>query len=350
MTESLYTCQWQSPSNIALIKYWGKKKEVKQQAINASISMTLSECTTTTKIEVYPTPKQEISFEYYFHGERMPSFESKVYKLLTEMESHCNWLSSGYHLKIYSSNSFPHSAGIASSASSMSALSICILDIHHFMTNSGELDNDIISNYARLGSGSACRSIFPNYALWGKHPSYSNSSDLYAIPIDQKDIHPTFLSLQDSVLIVSSKEKAISSTQGHQSMDRHPYKNDRIIQAQQHMNDLLECMKSGDFSTFARICEDEALGLHALMLSASPGFNLLTDATHQIIQKIRKYREQKGIELCFTLDAGPNVHLLYSRKDKDKVNQFINDELIAHCENNQVIHDHIGEGPLKQII
>ena len=130
-------------------------------------------------------------------------------------------------------------------------------------------------------------------------------------------------------------------------MDSHPYAEGRIMQAKEHLAALLEVLRSGDMETFVRITENEALSLHGLMLSSDPSFLLMEPATIGMIRKIRSLRETTHIPLCFTLDAGPNVHLLYREIDKVPVEEFIREELLPHCEGGRWISDKIGNGPVK---
>ena len=333
---------WRSPSNIALIKYWGKHGN--QLPVNASLSMTLSRSVTQTTIRYSSSPaEEEISFDFLFQGEKNLVFEQKIRNYLQALSGEMPFLRQ-LHLEIESHNNFPHSAGIASSASSMSSLALCLVSIGQQM---GILQEDFwqtASRVARLGSGSACRSVFPGWVLWGEVPGIENSSWQYAVPVET-NIHPVFRHLQDSVLIVDSGKKKISSRAGHQKMQQHPFRSARISQAGHNMEILLKAMHSGDFEVFSGITENEALTLHALLMSAPQGNILLKPNTLPLIDKIQTLRRNTGIKMCFTLDAGPNIHLLYPLEEKNKVMPLIQEELLPLCEEGQVIDDAIGTGP-----
>jgi diphosphomevalonate decarboxylase len=116
--------------------------------------------------------------------------------------------------------------------------------------------------------------------------------------------------------------------------------------ATSNFNDLLSVLKSGDEGAFVRIVESEALNLHAMFLTSSPGYILMHPGTLAIIDKIRKYRNATGTFLCFTLDAGPNVHLVYPRHLRVNIREFIKSELLQWCENARWIDDEIGNGPV----
>lgn len=334
---------WQSPSNIAIVKYWGKKGI--QEPINPSISFSLQKSYTETTVRFNKkTNAEESDFQFTFEGRSTPNFNEKlelffahVFKLLPNLKE--------YQFLIESTNSFPHSTGIASSASAMSALSLCLYDIYNIICNN-KLQLTKTSQLARLGSGSASRSVYEGWSLWGKHIEINHSTDLHAIPLNDS-IHSIFQSINDSILIVNSAQKEISSTKGHALINNHPYKNARIEQANKNISRLLYILKNGDFNSFIEIAEEEALSLHAMMLSSDPGYFLINQNTINIINKIRHYREQTQTSICFTLDAGPNIHLLYPESVKSTVQQFINNDLIQYCENGQVINDHVGSGPIK---
>jgi diphosphomevalonate decarboxylase len=202
------------------------------------------------------------------------------------------------------------------------------------------------SFFSRLASGSAARSVFPAMALWGKTETYEGSSDEYAVSLSEY-IHPVFKTFHDSILIVSGETKSVSSRAGHALMEGNPYAPARYAQANENTKNLLSALKSDDLDTFINITESEALQLHALMMCSNPSFILMKPNTLSIINEIRAFRNETRIPLCFTLDAGPNVHLLYPESEAEKVEQFINDNLAAYCVDNKWIADHVGDGPKK---
>lgn len=339
--------RWQSPSNIALIKYWGKSDV--QIPKNASLSFTLSECATQTKIDFSPlsSPTSEVDFELIFEGKKNTDFRPKIIDFFHRIAAYCPYLKH-YHLRIESSNSFPHSSGIASSASAMSAMALCIMDLEQ------QQQPDISASFflqkasflARLGSGSACRSIEGPLVAWGAHTAIENSSDLYGVA-HINNVHPYFLSYRDTVLLVDRGQKEVSSTVGHNLMNGHPFSEQRFKQAQENMSELVKVLAEGDIDAFVLIVELEALSLHAMMMTSNPSFVLMKPNTLHIIQAIRAYRNQTGIPVCFTLDAGANVHLLYPNENADTVMNWIETILAPYCQNQQYIHDSVGGGAKK---
>ncbi len=329
-----------SPSNIAIVKYWGKHGN--QLPNNPSISFTLSNCFTETKVTYKETEGQSdkgvdsFSMEFYFEGKENQAFKNKIEKFLLENEQHFTFLK-GLHLKIESSNSFPHSSGIASSASSMSALIMCLLAIKY---KDNDIDLQEASFLSRLASGSAARSVYPTMALWGETSSLSNSSNEYAIPIGEM-INPVFKTYHDTILIVSSKEKSVSSRAGHSLMNNHPMAEMRYATARKNTEDLLTILKQGDLEGFIKIAEAEANQLHDLMATSTPSYTLKEPNTINIINKILEFRKDTCLPICYTLDAGPNVHLLYPDFCSEKVQNFIEDVLKYYCHEHKYINDRV---------
>ena len=340
-----YSTKWEAPSNIALIKYWGKTEP--QLPKNPSLSFTLSSSVTTTEVQFLPSSKEEIEFEFYFEGALKPDFHPKLNAFFERIKTYIPWITS-YSLKISSQNSFPHSSGIASSASAMAALSLCIMDMEQtlFPELSKADFNQKASFLARLGSGSAARSVEGPVTLWGKNDIQNEGSDLYATPFGA-NLNPLFKDFQDTILLVDKGSKAVSSSQGHQLMYNHPFANQRFVQATNNLADLISIMKSGDLDGFMRIVETEALSLHAMMMTSNPYFILMQPHTLEIIQRVWEFRKQTQIPLCFTLDAGANVHLLYPKMIKDKVQSFIADHLAFFCQKGQYLYDSVGSGAKK---
>lgn len=327
---------YQAPSNIALVKYWGKQGN--QLPLNPSISFTLSACRTETKMALSEKIESGMDVELYFEGKRNEVFERKIIAFFQKLEGDFPFLRE-HKMVIHSSNTFPHSSGIASSASSMAALAMCLCGIE-----GGEVDLKKASYIARLGSGSACRSVYPQIAVWGKNNTISNSSDEYAIPYAE-EMDEVFHSFCDTILIASSGEKSVSSRAGHALMDTNRFAKQRFAQANENLIDLIGAMREGDIERFGEIVEEEALTLHALMMTSSPSFILMKPATLLMIDEIRKFREDTKHPVYFTLDAGPNIHLLYPASILSAISPWIDEKLKPLCENGIMIKDQVGHGP-----
>ncbi|MCB9196492.1 MAG: diphosphomevalonate decarboxylase [Flavobacteriales bacterium] len=335
------TFTWTSPSNIALVKYWGKFEN--QIPANPSISFTLSNCHTKTTAQF--TPSKEFSFEIYSEGKAKDSFRPKIEKFISAIKEYCPYLNT-VSLRIDTENTFPHSSGIASSASGMSALALCIMSLEKTLNPNLTEDQftQKASFLARIGSGSAARSVFPTLASWGKCTDIKDSTDLIATPF--QEAHTFYQTYQDCILIVDEGEKVVSSTVGHGLMKGHPYAENRFKQAHENLGELINVLKNDTkVDEFIRIVESEALTLHAMMMTSNPYFILMKPNTLRAIELIWKYRHEHNSKICFTLDAGANVHVLYPAQEKTAIDQFILSELAPLCHNDRVIFDHVGTGP-----
>lgn len=338
--------EWSAPSNIALVKYWGKKEN--QIPANPSVSFTLNNCKTVTKLSFEKKQNTDgFSFALLFEGQPKESFRPKIEKFFERVAVYLPFLKD-YHFTIDTHNTFPHSSGIASSASGMAALAMNLMSLEKELNPA--MGDDYFyqkaSFLARLGSGSACRSVKGNIVVWGNHNEISGSSDLYGVPF-KENVHEVFKDYQDTILLVDKGEKQVSSTVGHNLMNGHPYAHQRFEQAHTNLSGIKKALKTGDLENFIKIVESEALTLHAMMMASMPYFILMKPNTLEIINRIWMYRQETNIPVCFTLDAGANVHVLYPEKDKVKVLEFIKNELVAWCQNSQYICDEIGNGAVK---
>jgi diphosphomevalonate decarboxylase len=230
----------------------------------------------------------------------------------------------------------------------MSALALCLCSIEKQVNNqSADLDEAFFvraSHFARIGSGSAARSLFGGFVSWGKTDAVADSSDEFATKLTG-DFHPAFRNMKDAILLISKGEKRVSSRAGHGLMENNPYSAARYAHAEQNLLKIIGALKSGDMDTFVTIVENEAMTLHAMMMASNPGFILMEPATLQVIGKIQEFRQTTGTPVCFTLDAGPNVHLIYPGRYAETVQKFIENDLAVYCENNHFIVDNMGEGP-----
>lgn len=334
---------WHSPSNIALVKYWGKKAN--QVPENPSLSFSLNNAITKTSIK-YQAGTQDLKVKFIFENKENKAFEARIERYLQSLITELPWLDD-LELIISSSNTFPHSAGIASSAAAMSSLALSIQTIQYNLEGLETGTDEFLataSHLARLASGSASRSVYGGFTTWGKIDNIKYSSDSFASPLPFM-VHPSFTGIRDAILIIDSGEKEISSSKGHALMKDHPFAGARYSQAQSHIILILEALAEGDWDLFTRITELEALTLHALLMSSGSGITLMKPASLSVIDKIREFRKQQGLPVCFTLDAGPNIHLLYPENIEKQVKNFIEKELVKHCQAGQWIDDSIGAGP-----
>jgi len=337
---------WQSPSNIAIIKYWGKYGI--QLPRNPSLSLTLSNSKTVTKIsyEIKKNYTPGLIKALLVNGEENDPFKLRMENYLSSLKEIFPFLHQ-LDLTIETNNSFPHSTGIASSASGFSALALCLCTLEEDLFNLKNTRQEFYqkaSYLSRLGSGSASRSVFSFASVWGNSSEIPGSSNEFAVPVEDY-IHPIFKTIHNDILIIDSKKKEVSSTAGHQLMENNPYAEARYSQANQRLKSLLRAMKSGDIVAYGELMEKEALTLHALMMASNPPFILIKPNTLDAISKIQDFRKSSGVQIYFTLDAGPNLHLQYLDEQKKEAQRFIKEDLLPLCEDKRFIQDNIGVGP-----
>lgn len=335
--KSFSSC-WKSPANIAFVKYWGKKGH--QLPANPSLSMSLDKCSTTTQTTF--TPSDELSVSLKLEGKSDEKFALKIKNYLESLSLDLPWVKN-LKIEIETSNTFPHGTGIASSASGLSAFALTLTDYLH--SQIPETDESLFlkraSYLSRLASGSACRSIFGGFSTWGES-HLPDSTDKYATTFK---VHPDLAQLCDTVLVVSSEEKKISSTQGHGRMGEHFFAEARFKQARHHFARSVDALKAGDIEEVGSILEAEALSLHAMMLTSPEAYTLLKPNSLKAMELVWAFRQETKLPLYFTLDAGPNLHLIYPQVFKNKISTFIAHELKNLTD--LTIDDQTGGGPQK---
>lgn len=326
------------PSNIALIKYWGKYAN--QIPANPSISYTLNHCNTQTSMEFLAN--EPFSVQTFLAGNEEVKFAEKIEKYFKNIEQYLPWILKGKYI-IKTENTFPHSSGIASSASGFGAIASCLMELDkNFSSEIRDASFELkkASFLARLGSGSACRSLYNGLVVWGKTDEVEGSSDLFAVEYPDLEIHPIFKNFNDWVLLIHEGQKTVSSTVGHGLMNTNPYAERRFQEARENFVPLKEILKTGDLQNFIKLVEHEALTLHAMMMMSEPAFILMKIGTLEVINKLWKFREETGNPLFFTLDAGANVHLLFPENESSEaIKNFIETELLEHTQKGGVVKD-----------
>ncbi|WP_200411701.1 diphosphomevalonate decarboxylase [Virgibacillus salexigens] len=283
-------------TNIALIKYWGKRNEPIILPTNNSLSLTLDGYFTTTSVEFDETltkdqfilDEQVVTGEQY---ERVASFLDIIRKLAGKQ----------LYASITSKNEVPTAAGFASSASGFAALAAAGTKAIGL-----GLSNMELSRLTRQGSGSACRSIYGGFAEWqmGKK---ENGSDSYAIPIASAE----HWDIRVAAVVLSSTKKKVSSRAGmKRTVETSPFFQGWLDSIPQDLTTIKEGIRHRDFQKVGEIAEANCLKMHATTLGANPPFTYWHDTTIAVMQKIQEMRTQ-NIPVYFTIDAGPNVKVLY---------------------------------------
>ncbi|MHC6201029.1 diphosphomevalonate/mevalonate 3,5-bisphosphate decarboxylase family protein [Elizabethkingia miricola] len=325
------------PSNIALIKYWGKYEN--QIPANPSISYTLNHCRTNTTMAF--SEGEDFSVQTFLAGNEELKFAEKIEKYFKNIEQYLPWILKGKYV-IRTENTFPHSSGIASSASGFGAIAKCLMQLDAIFSGNTSEEEALkkASFLARLGSGSACRSLYNGLVVWGNTKEVEGSSDLYAVQYPNDEIHPVFKNFNDWVLLIHEGEKSVSSTVGHGLMKTNPYAERRFQEAHENFAKLKNILKTGDLEGFIKLTEHEALTLHAMMMMSDPAFILMKTGTLEVINKIWDFRRITGLPLFFTLDAGANIHLLFPNDiESDKIKIFIQQELLPFTQKGGVVKD-----------
>ena len=214
----------------------------------------------------------------------------------------------GLKAKVESANNFPTASGIASSAAAFSALAMAASTAAGLTLSKREL-----SRLARLGSGSACRSIFDGFVYWKGGKDDRTSYAYQLAPVTHWD-------LWDIVAVVAKESKKASSTQGHSVATSSPYFRQRQRGLPLRIKQMKEAMLKKDFPKFGRLLEEEAVDLHVMAMTSRPPIFYWNSGTMEVMKKIREWREE-GKEAYFTMDAGANVHVICRAKDEAEINQ-----------------------------
>lgn len=306
-----------SPANIAFIKYWGQKDKKYILPFHDSFSMNLSNCYTTIQLSVHENPTvQELSIKEY-KGKDYVKTEGpalhKVKDFYTRAKEFLH-VENDFGFILYSKNSFPKKAGIASSASFFSALTLAFTEAF------GEkLSQKQLSVLARLsGSGSACRSIPDGFSWWNKG---NNSNSSYSVSIAP----PSYWDLVDLVVIVTFDEKKISSSEGHQLATTSPFFSCRIKDVEKRLQQIKQAFLKKDFTTFGKLLEEDTISMHAVMMTQQPPLYFWSGATVELIKKTIALRGL-GTEAYFTIDAGENVHIICQEKDEETVYTYFKNQ------------------------
>lgn len=289
-----------APSNIAFIKYWGKKDEELKLPENGSISMNLSNLLTVTTVEFDPELKEDLVM---INGIKNATESSKVIKhlnLIREMSLNT------HKAKVLSMSNFPVGTGLSSSASGFAALTIAAVNALGI-----DLDEKKLSILARIGSGSASRSIPDGFVEWKKGKDSNSSYSTSILP-------PNYFKILDVVAIVSNKKKEVSTTDGQKLAHTSPLFKKRLSVINKKIEEIKRLIKTRDFKNFGQLVEDEAIELHKIMQTSKPPLNYLQPETIKIMELVKKWRSE-GLEVYFTLNTGQDIHLIIEEKNKEKL-------------------------------
>lgn len=291
----------EAPANIAFIKYWGKADAELRLPANSSISMDLSGARTTTSVEFDENLEAD---RFLLNGVEASGEETaRVSKHLDLIR---NLSKIGDFARVESKNNFPKSSGIASSASGFAALTLAATKAAGL-----DLSEKELSILARLGSGSACRSVPDGFVEWKKGKT---SEESYAFSLYPRG----YWDICDLVAIVGENSKKVSSTEGHTIAESSPFYKTRILGMEDKLKEIKKALKDKNFTKFGEVLEAEAINMHAVMMTSVPPLYYWKPETFRVMSKVFELRE-KEVECYFTIDAGPNVHVICEAGNKVRV-------------------------------
>jgi diphosphomevalonate decarboxylase len=290
-------------ANIALIKYWGNRIHTLRLPSNPSLSMNLDGLLTTTTVEFDPALKSD---QLLLDGketigaglDRVSHFLDRVRRLN----------GSKLFARVESENNFPSGAGLAASASAFAALAVASSAAAGL-----KLDEADLSRLARLGSGSACRSVPGGFVAWNMGTDDRSSYARSIAPANYWD-------LIDLIAIVDVGHKSVGSTEGHALASTSPFQAARVASAPDRLARARSAVLKRDFDSLTEVVELDSLMMHAVMLTSTPALMYWQPATIAVMQAVIDWR-RAGLSGCTTIDAGPNVHVLCLAQDAAEVKQ-----------------------------
>jgi len=314
-----------SHPNIALIKYWGNRNEELRLPAADSLSMTLDHPSVEISLEAADAFSVRSLTE---SGEEKPLKEDALRRWRTHFDLTKKYLHSlkipfpeAVSLEIRSG--IPPSIGIASSAAvfSCAAEAYAGLAAEH-----RELSREEVSVIGRLGSGSASRSAYGGYSalLAGTGGKIDAAKSIQIAPEDHWVLH-------DVIVVPSTDAKKVGSTEGHALAGTSPHFAARVADIPRRQEECMGAILAKDFSRLRAVAEHDALDMHHVMETSNPPLRYLTDATHRILQEIEELRTREHLEVLYTMDAGPTVHLLCTEAALPTVRAFAETQKEQGC-------------------
>lgn len=278
--------------NIAFIKYWGNRDHSYRLPENGSISMNLADLTTQTRITFDPALSTDI-----FDLNNLRQSGLSLQRVTTHLNIIRGLRGIATRAHVMSENNFPAGAGIASSASAFAALTVAAVNALNL-----EMSEKDLSRLARRGSGSACRSIPAGFVEW-----YRGTSDLDSFAASIAP--PAHWNLVDCIAVIETGHKKTGSTEGHKLASTSPFQPARVDDAPRRIDRCRDAILNRDFETFAEIIESDSNMMHAVMMTSRPALFYWEPVTLEIMKSVQTWRKT-GVPAAYTIDAGPNVHIL----------------------------------------
>ncbi|MBM3231074.1 diphosphomevalonate decarboxylase [Candidatus Peregrinibacteria bacterium] len=306
-----------STPNIALIKYWGNRNDDLRLCAAGSTSMTLDGPYVDVSVECADT--FSVSSHNKKLGEKDIARFSKTYELIkTYLTAQSSQLRAQSSLSISIDSHIPPSIGLASSAAVFSALAKAIAGL----LDTG-LTDEQISVMARLGSGSAARSIFGGFAALTNHESRIANNELIDTSTAYQIATSEHWPLHDIIIVPSMDEKKVGSTEGHAAAWSSPHFRDRLSAIEHHrLQDCIDAIREKDFEKLQQVAEEDCLDMHRCMSTQTPPLNYLNAETHRITGEIEEIRKSEHLPVLYTMDAGPTVHLFCEESARMRVLEY----------------------------
>lgn len=307
--------------NIAFIKHWGKVDETLNLPANPSLSMNLAALTTVTTVEFQPGLHVDV-----VTIDGRPAVGEPLDRVVAHLDRVRSLADIATRACVVSRNDFPAGTGLASSSSAFAALSLAATRAAGL-----DLDEQVLSRLARMGSGSACRSVPAGYSLW--------EGDSDATSFARQVAVPGHWELADVVAIVTYRHKGVGSQAGHRLASTSPLYGARLAAVPGWLEAVLEGVRDRDLAAIGPVIEADALAMHGVMMTSVPSLLYWQPETVAVLQAVRSWRDD-GLKVYCTLDAGPNVHCLCELADASQVAQRLRNIAGVH----DVLTSGVGEG------
>lgn len=301
------TIQASAAANIALIKYMGKTKVEQNEATNSSLSFTIDSMR--TFVELHMTSQKNDSWQALenYHVDLSSKAQERFLNHLSRLKKHFK-IKQNFIVK--SGNNFPSDAGLASSASSFAALTMAFYKfaeqhnrkeaLAHLRLAPGAGDAEVmmeLSKLSRAASGSSCRSFFSPWALWK-----AQGAESIAVP---------YTDIKYLAIVVEKEKKIVSSSEAHIRVSSSKLFLGRAERAEQRLSELLASFQSKNWRESYEIVWSEFWDMHALFETSNPNFGYMKPKSMQVLNYLREFWTTHQDGPLITMDAGPNIHLLF---------------------------------------
>lgn len=345
---NLQPVAWKSPTNVAVVKQWGQLGL--QLPVNPSVSFTLNRCAAITRVDFRLRKRTDaVPFSFLWNGEPEAMMDILLKPFFQYVFERYPILR-GYVYDVSSSGECSRQSIRSMTAAIVSSLALCLVQLHHRLQGDEKWPRpDEAGSLARLGYGSACRSMHGGWMIWGRTPYVGLSTDDSAYSINDL-VHPSLHALGDTrVLLHNDTPCRVIPVIPHVN-DASALTAMRAARACENTQELVDALKQGDFSVFARLCEQEATEMLALMEQTALASASVLELLYVLFAKVQQYRSLTSVPVCYTLDVHACLHLLYPLSHKAQVVKWVDEEFLIDADIASVCHDDIGAGPQPVLV